>query len=52
MEINYVILVPVVLAVIALIFYLVRRNNKDRAKYEKESNDPAAVPDKHPVDKV
>jgi len=52
MEINYTILVPVIVAVIILIFYLIKRNNKDRQRYEKESNDPAATPDKHNSDKI
>ena len=46
MEINYNILGPVVVAGILLIFYLIRRNNKDEKKYE-EDIDSEHKPESH-----
>lgn len=47
MEINYTIAAAVVIAVAALIFFLTRRNEKDRQKMEKEIIDSEIKPEKH-----
>jgi preprotein translocase subunit YajC len=52
MEINYPILGLVVLAVICLIVFLVRRNRKDEKKFEKEMTESEIKPEKHDEDKV
>ena len=47
MEINYVTVGLVVLAVIALIIWLILRNRKDEKKFEKDMNQPEIKPDQH-----
>lgn len=47
MEINYAIVVLVLIAVVALIIFLIRRNNIDRKKMEKEMIDSEIKPEKH-----
>lgn len=47
MEINYNILGPVVVAGLLLIFYLIRRNNKDEQKYEEDTIDSEQKPESH-----
>ncbi len=47
MDLNYWILIPVVLAVILLLAWLVRRNIKDGKKYEKQVIESEQKPDKH-----
>ncbi|MGY4539438.1 hypothetical protein ACVW0P_003872 [Mucilaginibacter sp. UYNi724] len=52
MEINYLIVVPVVLVAILLIFWLIKRNVKDEKKFEQESNQSDLKPEKHDEDQV
>ncbi len=47
MEINYTIVVAVLIVVAALIIFLIRRNIKDRKKMEKEIIDSEIKPEKH-----
>jgi hypothetical protein len=47
MEINYTIAGPVLIAVAALIIFLIRRNNKDKKQLEKEIIDSEIKPEKH-----
>jgi len=47
MEINYTIAGPVLIAVAALIIFLVRRNIKDKKQLEKEIIDSEIKPEKH-----
>ena len=47
MEINYAIAAAVLIAVAALIFFLIRKNEKDRKKIEKEIIDSEIKPEKH-----
>ena len=35
---NYYIIIPVIIAVIALIIFLIKKNQKDKNKYEKYLN--------------
>lgn len=52
MEINYAIAIPVFIAFLALIIFLVRKNNKDKKKMEKEIIDSEIKPEKHTSDQV
>jgi len=53
MEINYYILVPILLVIVAGIIYLIRRNRKDEKKFEKEVNTAeTTITDKHDKDRV
>lgn len=52
MEINYAIAIPVFIAFVALIIFLVRRNNIDKKKMEKEIIDSEIEPEKHKSDRV
>lgn len=52
MEINYTIAVPVLIAIAGLIIFLIRRNNKDKKKMEKEIIDSEIKPEKHDSDHV
>ena len=47
MEINYPIAAFVTLLVIGLIVFLIRRNIKDKKKYEKEKIQSELKPEKH-----
>jgi len=48
MQINYTIVVPVLIAVIVLIIYLIIRNSKDEKKFEEDINKEADTkPEKH-----
>jgi hypothetical protein len=47
MEINYVIVALVVLVVLGLAIYVIKRNKKDLNKFEKEIIDSELKPDKH-----
>ncbi|WP_442590466.1 hypothetical protein ACSBL2_04475 [Pedobacter sp. AW31-3R] len=51
MDINYEIAGLVLLAVILLIIYLIRRNQKDKKKFEKEMIDTEIKPEKHDSEK-
>lgn len=51
MAINYPIVGLVLLAVILLIIFLIRRNQKDRTAYEKELIDSELKPEKHKEEK-
>ena len=50
MEINYLVVVPVLILVIALILFLIRRNRKDQKKLEQELNESELKPEKHDKD--
>jgi len=53
MEINYYILVPILLVIVAGIIYLIRRNRKDEQKFEKEVNSAEnTITEKHDRDQV
>lgn len=47
MEVNYYIVIPVGLVVFLLLIWLMRRNSKDKAKYEKSLIDSDTRPEKH-----
>jgi len=50
MEVNYAIAIPVFIAFLVLIIFLIRRNSKDRKKMEKEIIDSEIKPEKHDAD--
>lgn len=52
MEINYAITIPVFIVVAALIVFLIRRNNKDKKKMEKEIIDSEIKQEKHDSGRV
>jgi len=52
MEINYLVVVPVLILVIALILFLIRRNRKDQKKLERELNQSELKPEKHDKDHI
>ncbi|MNV61522.1 hypothetical protein D3C71_1540320 [compost metagenome] len=52
MEIDYAVAAPVLIAVVALIIFLIRRNNKDKKKMEKEMIESEIKPEKHDSDHV
>jgi len=52
MEINYPIVVLVLIAVGGLIIYLIRKNRKDKKKFEKETIQSELKPEKHDSDHV
>lgn len=52
MEINYLITGLVVLAVICLIIFLIRKNRKDKKTFEKEVIESEIKPEQHDADKV
>jgi hypothetical protein len=52
MEINYMIVIPVVLLVLLLIVWLIWRNNKDEKKFKKELIEADTKPKKHDSDNI
>lgn len=52
MEINYVIVVPVILLAILFVVWIIRRNRKDEKKFEKEMNESEILPEKHDKDHI
>ncbi|WP_256003443.1 hypothetical protein [Pedobacter deserti] len=52
MEVNYVIVIPVALVVLLLVGWLIRRNSKDRKKFEQESINAEIKPETHKDDHV
>lgn len=47
MEINYAIVIPAAVLAILLTIWLVRRNRKDKKKYEQQMNKAEDAPDQH-----
>ena len=47
MEINYLIVAPVFVAILALVFFLIRKNRKDQKEFENEIIQTELKPDKH-----
>jgi hypothetical protein len=52
MEINYWIVIPFILIVLALVYWLVKRNIKDETKFEEEANKTESKPGKHTEEKL
>ncbi len=52
MEINYPLVGLVLVAVIGLIIFLIRRNRKDKKKYENEMIQSDLKPEKHDTDRI
>jgi preprotein translocase subunit YajC len=52
MEMNYLIVAAVLLAVVILIAWIIRRNQKDKKKFEKEIINSELKPEAHKEDKV
>jgi len=52
MEIDYFIVVPILLAAIVLLVYVIIRNQKDKNKFEEGMNRDSGDPESHPSDKV
>jgi len=52
MEMNYLIVAGVFLLVIILITWMIRRNQKDKKKFEKEIINSELKPESHKEDKV
>ncbi|WP_170827241.1 FeoB-associated Cys-rich membrane protein [Arcticibacter eurypsychrophilus] len=52
MEIGYFFAGLVLIAVVALIVYLIRRNQKDEKKFEKDLNRSELRPDKHDDEQI
>ena len=52
MEMNYLIVAGVFLLVIILIIWMIRRNQKDKKKFEKEIINSELKPESHKEDKV
>jgi len=52
MEIDYFIIVPILLAAIVLLVYVIIRNQKDEKKFEEDMNKDTGEPESHPSDKI
>jgi len=52
MEINYAIVIPVILLILVLVAWLIWRNSKDEKKFEKDVNQSEIEPEKHDKDKI
>lgn len=47
MKINTVIIAIAIIAVLAFVYFIIKRNRKDQKELEKELNDREVAPDKH-----
>lgn len=47
MKINTVIIAIVIVAILAFVYFIVKRNKKDRKELEKELNEREITPEKH-----
>ena len=52
MEIDYYIIVPILVAAIALLVFVIIRNQKDEKKFEEDMNKDSGDPESHPSDKI
>jgi preprotein translocase subunit YajC len=52
MEIDYFIIVPILVAAIALLVFVIIRNQKDEKKFEEDMNKDTGDPERHPEDKI
>ena len=52
MEVNYFIVVLVLLAAILFILWFIKRNRKDKKEFEKEINQKELTPEKHDEDRI
>lgn len=52
MEIDYFIIVPILLAAIALLIFVIIRNQKDEKKFEEDMNKDTGEAESHPTDKI
>lgn len=52
MDINYVVAALVLIAIVALVVYLIRRNNKDRKKMLRNMAKSEFKPDKHSDEEI
>lgn len=52
MDINYVVAALVLIAIVALIVYLIRRNNKDRKKLVRNMAKSELKPEKHKDEEI
>ncbi|MES2455793.1 MAG: hypothetical protein V4594_09645 [Bacteroidota bacterium] len=52
MEINYAIVIPVILLILVLVAWLIWRNSKDEKKFEKDVNQSEIKPEQHDKDKI
>lgn len=52
MKINVVVIAIVIVAVLAFVYFIVKRNKKDQKKLEQELNQREVKPEKHAEDKV
>lgn len=52
MELNYLIIIPVIIIIAALVIFLIRRNRKDENELEQRLNKPDLKPEKHDEDNI
>jgi preprotein translocase subunit YajC len=52
MEINYWIVIPLIIIILLFLAWLIRRNVKDEKKFEKEANQSDVKPAKHDDNKI
>ncbi|WP_202406072.1 hypothetical protein [Hufsiella ginkgonis] len=52
MNVNYLFVGAVAIAVIALLIFLITRNNKDKKRFEMENNKAELKPEKHTGEQI
>ncbi len=52
MEINYVVIAILIVAILGFDFFVIKRNRKDQKKMEREINQSELTPDKHQENKI
>ena len=52
MKINTVVIAIIIISILAVVIFAVKRNRKDQKKLENELNQKELTPDKHKEDKI
>lgn len=52
MEINYFIIIPILVLAIILLIFLIKKNKKDQKKFIEDMNRDIGEPENHPNEKI
>ncbi len=52
MKINFIVIAVLVVAILAFVYFVIKRNTRDRKELERELNQKELKPDQHTVDKI
>lgn len=52
MKINFILIAVAIVAILAFVYFVIKRNHKDQKDLEKELNQKELKPDKHSGDRI